>query len=254
MTDEWSTEVRLNDTGSFPTSDAAQAASRKGCNPPGEPIDLVTVSREFGAGGSDLARELGGRLHWPVLDRDLVHRVAERLRLDPRHVEPLDEQTPSLLARLVASTLLMTPPELHIDMDTKPILNPDAVAEAARAAILAAAQSPPLVVVGHGAQCLFRGRPGALHVRLVAPLSCRLDRICVRETCDRAAAAAVARRMDDARRAYVRRHYHSDVHDPLLYDVQINTGRIAVDEAADQIATLVLARRGAKTDAVVGSR
>ena len=243
--DDWSNEPRFNDTGTYPTQDVSIAAPCEWDRTRGDPLELVTVSREFGAGGSDLARALGERLRWPVLDRSLVRQVADRLRLDPRHVEPLDEQPPSLLARFVASTLLMTPPELHVDVDLNTSLNPDSVAEAARAAILAAAQTPPLIVVGHGAQCLFHDRRGTLHVRLVAPIQCRIDRICKRETCNRGAAANVARRMDDARRAYVRRHYHVDVHDPLLYDVQINTGRVSIEEAADYLAALIHARSGA---------
>jgi hypothetical protein len=245
MSDDYSNQEQFRDTGTYPAP--GSAPSSEWAKATGEPIDLITVSREFGAGGSDLARELGARLHWTVLDRDLVHHVASRLRLDPRHVEPLDERTSSWLTRLVASTLLMTPPELHVERDISPVVNPDAVAEAARAAILAAAQSTPLIVVGHGAQCLFHGRRGTLHVRLVAPLANRVDRICRRETCDRVAAVSVARRMDDARRGYVRRHYHADVRDPLLYDLQINTGTISIEDAAEAIAAMVRAGQGVAT-------
>ncbi len=241
MSDEWVTQGQFQDTGTYPAQVEPSATPSGEWNKPrGESIDLVTVSREFGAGGSDLARALGTRLQWPVLDRELVKAVATRLRLDPRHVEPLDERTTNWLARLVASALLMTPPEQHIDVDSNTIVHPDAVAEAARAAILAAAQSPPLIVVGHGAQCLFRHRPGTLHVRLVASMDQRVDRICRRETCDRVAAAQVARRMDEVRRAYVRRHYHVDLRDPLLYDLQLNTSTIPIDVCVEAIAGVVM--------------
>jgi cytidylate kinase len=206
-----------------------------------EPIDLITVSREYGAGGSLLARLLGDHLQWPVLDRNLVHRVAERLRLDPHHVEAVDEQPPGLLTRLIASALLMTPPELPTEVQTDS-LHPDAVAAAARAAIQAAALSPPLIVVGHATQCLFRDRPGTLHIRLVAPLALRLHRVCARLPCNSAVAVAETRRMDQARAAYLRRHHHTDWRDPLLYDIQINTGRVSIEEAARGIAELVVRR------------
>src|SRR5258708_34049353 len=72
-------------------------------------IRLITVSREFGAGGSDLAHELGARLKWPVLDHDIVHRVAKRLRLDDGSVEPFDEHPPSLLARIATVRIVPLP-------------------------------------------------------------------------------------------------------------------------------------------------
>src|SRR5579862_9309919 len=131
MSDEWPIEGHFNDTGSYPVPGAAAEPVASWSYARGDPVDLITISREFGAGGSDLARARGTRLHWPVLDRDLVHRGAGRLRLDPRHVEPLDERTPSWMTRLVASTLLMTPPEMHVDVDVGVVLNSDAVAEAA---------------------------------------------------------------------------------------------------------------------------
>jgi CMP/dCMP kinase len=208
------------------------------------PIDLITVSREFGAGGSDLARSVGRELEWPVLDRNLVHRVAERLRLEPQHVEAVDEQPPGLLTRLIASALLMAPPELPTEAQPDQ-LHPDSVAAAARAAILAAAASPPLIVVGHASQCLFRDRPGTLHIRLVAPLALRLQRVCTRMPCDSARAVAETRRMDQARAAYVRRHHQTDWRDPLLYDMQFNTGRVTIGEAARMVVQVVQARTGA---------
>ena len=202
------------------------------------PIDLITVSREFGAGGSELAAAVGELLGWPVLDHALVHRVAERLELDPAAVERLDEHPPSRLAR-IATALLFSPPEAPVHWDTSQVLPPDAIADATRDAILEAAQRPPLVVVGHGSQSLFRERTGALHVRLVAPLESRVQRVCGRLGSDPRAAAAQARRMDDDRGRWVMRYYHTDWRDPLLYDLVFNTGRVAVAEAAALVARLV---------------
>ena len=212
----------------------------------GPPIDLITVSREFGAGGSELARIAGNELQWPVLDRDLLRLVAERLRLEPHHVEAVDEQPPGLLTRLIASALLMVPPELPADVVQTDRLHPDSVAAAARAAILAAAESPPLIVVGHASQCLFQNRPATMHIRLVAPLALRLQRVCSRIPCDSAKAVAETRRMDQARAAYVRRHHQADWRDPLLYDMEINTGRVTIEEAARMVASVVAARNGVR--------
>lgn len=207
----------------------------------GEPIDVITISREYGSGGSDLAREVGARLHWPVLDRDLLQQVAERLSLSHGTVEAMDEHPPSLLAR-IASGLLIAPVESPLTFDTNDILSPDAIAHAARAAIQEAVEKPPLIVVGHGTQTLFQNRPGTLHVRLVAPLDQRVERVCARQQGDPRIVAGQARRMDQDRAAYVRRYYRSDWHDALLYDLQLNTGRISIDEAATTVTELVRAR------------
>jgi CMP/dCMP kinase len=204
-------------------------------------IELITVSRQFGAGGSELARKLGERLNWHVLDDEVACRCAERLHLETSTVERLREHSPTLLARL-SSALLVAPPEAP-GIDTTHLLRIDAIAEAAFESIMEAAKSLPLVVVGFGTQCIFADRPDALHLRLVAPMPVRVERLRERFGWDAANAAARARRMDEDRRRYVQRYFHRDVNDPLLYDVQINTGRTTLDEATSIIAQLVRAEQ-----------
>lgn len=201
-------------------------------------VDLITISREYGAGGSELATALNARLGWRVLDRNLVKQVADRLQLDPRTVTIMDEHPPGILAR-ISSTLLITRPQWTGAVDTGEFLSPDAVAEASRAAMLEAVKSPPAIIVGHGSQGLFANRPGTFHVRLVAPLESRQRRILAREPHAHGDAVNAIRHMDADRAAYVRRYYHRDWRDPLLYDIQLNTGKITIDRAADTIVRLM---------------
>lgn len=200
-------------------------------------VELITISREFGAGGSDVARLIGERLSWPVLDDDVACRCAKRLNIDTAAVERLREHSPTLLARLSAA-LLVSPPEAP-GIDTSNLMRIDAIAEAALESITEAARSLPLIVVGFGTQCMFANRADALHVRLVAPLEARVARLRARCGWDASVAAAKARKMDEERRRYVQRYFHRDVLDPLLYDVQINTGRTSLEEAAAIVERLV---------------
>jgi len=206
-------------------------------------IELITVSRQFGAGGSELARKLGERLNWPVLDDEVTCRCAQRLNLETSTVARLREHSPTLLARLSAA-LLVAPPEAP-GIDTTHLLRIDAIAEAALESITEAAKSLPLIVVGFGTQCIFANRADALHVRLVAPMPDRVERLRERYGWDAANAATRARRVDEDRRRYVQRYFHRDLNDPLLYDVQFNTGRTTLDEAATLIEQLVRLEQGA---------
>jgi cytidylate kinase len=205
------------------------------------PISLITVSRELGAGGSDFARELGAELGWPVLDRQIVHRVADRLRVADATVEHLDEHPPTLLARIAA---ILTIPWPDLDAFPPPDSTPisDAVARATTKVIVEAGASRPLIVVGHGAQCIFAARPDALHVRLVASIDTRIQRFSTRMAVDPTRAADVVRRADQDRQAYVRRHFHHDWRNPLLYHLLVNTTEIEVEESARLVAGLVWGR------------
>jgi cytidylate kinase len=207
------------------------------------PVDLITISREFGSGGSELGQALGARLGWPVLDHDLVHRVAERLHLGDEVVKAFDERPPQMMARL-ATALLFGTPDCPIPSEPTGMPDADTIAAATRRAIMDASRDPPVIIVGHGGQALLRGRPGTLHLRLVAPLESRVRRIVARSGIDPRRAADDARRMDECRRAYVRRHHQCDLRDVQLYDLVINTGSVSIEEASELVATIV-ERRGA---------
>lgn len=198
-------------------------------------IDIITISREFGAGGSSVAGALSRKLGWPVLDTDLAQRVADRIQVDREIVERLDEHPPSLMARITRA-LLVSQPEMASAAPHVDIADEEAIADAARAVIEDAGRTPPLIVVGHGGQVIFRDRSGTLHVRLVAPIASRVKRVCARLPCDVATAEARVRRADVERREYMRRNFDVDWRDELLYDLQINTGRLTIDQVASLVA------------------
>ncbi len=204
-------------------------------------IRLITVSREFGAGGSDFAALLGARLDWPVLDHDLIDRVAERLRLDSGTVERLDEHTPGLLAR-IGDVLIIPQPEMYSYPPVAEVTSADSIAAATRAVIQEAAESLPLIVVGHGAQCIFADRADTLHVRLVAPSGERVSRVMRRMGLDASHAAALVRHADQDRMAYVQRNFHRDVHDDLLYDIRLNSAKLPMAECVAMISAVVRGR------------
>jgi cytidylate kinase len=200
-------------------------------------IRLITISREFGAGGSELGVLLGASLGWPVLDHELIGKLAARLSCDEGEVVAMDEHAPSFLERL-AAVATVTAPESRVH--SRPwSTDPDCVAAAAREVLLEAAQNLPLIVVGHGGNCLFRGRPDVLRVRVAAPVDVRVRRVVRRSGMTAGQAAATVRRRDSDRQNYLQRYYQSDMNDPYSYDLQINTGTVSLEAAAHLVLGLI---------------
>ena len=210
-------------------------------------IQLITVTREFGAGGSQFAGDLGARLGWPVLDHEIVHRIAAQVRVDDATVEHFDEHPPSLLAR-IANLLVIPQPELYEFPPPDGLPGHDQIAHVATRVIQKAGASPPLIVVGHGSQCIFAGRPDALHVFLYGPFEARVRRIVGRLGVDPGKAPAQVRRADIDRPAYVQRYFHTDWHDGALYDLQFNMRKLTVEDAVAAVERLVRQRMPAAAD------
>lgn len=186
----------------------------------------LSISREAGAGGSDIAQLVGQELGWEVLDKNLVDRVAERFRLSRTMLEQVDE-TPSSWIWDVLGTW----------MDQKIITHDKYVARLGRV-VLAAVRHGDVVLVGRGAQFLLPREKG-LAVRIIAPLKYRIAEIMRRKGVSQTDASRVVEETDLGRRDFVLNYFQKDIDDPHLYDLVINVEQIGPAAAVEQIVAVV---------------
>lgn len=206
---------------------------------------LVTISRMYGSGGSDVAARVAEALGWTLYDNAVVDGVAARLGLTRAEVSERDERIPSMAERL-AATMTMSAPEMMPPVPRRPTPTPEQqVVEATRRVIEDAVRQGPAVFVGRGAQCLLASRPDALHVFCYAPKDL-LARYLVEH---RGVAAADAERqvteMNRQREAYVRRNWNRSWRDFDNYHLCLNTGWLGVERAAELVVAAVRGRERA---------
>jgi cytidylate kinase len=190
---------------------------------------FIAVSRQAGAGGEQIARQLGARLAWRVFDKELLDYLAEQCRLDARSLELLDETKVSWFDE---SVLNLIQPRL--------ISQDDYVRRLVRIVVLGLLDGPA-VLVGRGTGAVLP-RAGGLSVRVVAAVGDRLARIRDAGSLDEKAARRVVTETDTARREFVRRHFHVDPDDPLQYDLIVNTSRVGVEGAAEIVLAAASSR------------
>src|SRR2546421_11937723 len=121
-------------------------------------MNVITVSREYGAGGGEVARRLAETLGWELLDRELLHQAAAVEHVPDADLEKLDEKALRLIDRL----RLHPPHERYMH----------GLREAARSAL----DRGNVVLVGRGTRQLLGDAPDVLHLRLVAPKDWRVQR------------------------------------------------------------------------------
>lgn len=200
---------------------------------------LITISRQFGAGGSSVARLVAERLGWALVDNELLDRVATRAGLTPQEVAAHEERAPGIFERIVlalaaSSQELMTPESAQ---SLKPIEEPRLVQITEKVVAEVAAEGR-VVLVGRATAAVLAGAHDAIHVRLVAPKPHRIQVVAAREGVDAAAAEAAIDTTDANRARYHREHYRRDWADPALYHLTLNTAAVGYQGAAD----LVVAR------------
>jgi cytidylate kinase len=99
----------------------------------------------------------------------------------------------------------------------------EAFVEVTRQVIREAARTGNVVIFGHGAQFILAQQPGVLHVRFVAPLPFRVERVMRRAGLNRAEAERRVREEDQRRANYIRQFYGADWHAPDPFHMILNT-------------------------------
>jgi len=181
----------------------------------------ITVSRQLGAGGTQIASRLSGLLGLRLVDRQILDRVAEEAGVSTGTVEAVDESPAAVKQRpkgAVARAGEQTYDELI------------------RRAIEEYARLGDVVIVGRGAHMLLAGRPGLLRVKILAPREARVLSLMQRLNLSRVAAERAVRDSDRNRAGFVRAIYKVDWMDATLYDLVLNTRVLDYETGAEAIA------------------
>lgn len=208
-------------------------------------MPIVTVSRMYGSGGSEVAARVASALGWALLDNAMVEAVAERLGVSAAEVSAREERVPSLAERL-AETLALGSPELLTPVSNPAILpTEDRMFEVTRRVIAEAAARGPAVIVGRGAQMMLAERADALHVFCVAPLEDVVARARDRlQPGERRRPERIVEETNRQREQYVARHWGRSWKAPENYHLCVNTGWLGVSGAADLVVEAARARFG----------
>ncbi len=206
-------------------------------------MSVVTITRQFGAGGSRVAGLVAEALGWSLVDNEFVDAVARRAGLPPETVAAKEERGPSLMERLVRALASASPETFVPSAATGEEREEERMVRVTERVIAEAAVHGRVVLVGRAGQFVLGSTTpeGALHVYVVAPRALRVRTVMEREGLDEAAAGELADRTEAARDRYVDRWYKRRRQDPVNYHMVLNSGWLGYDGAA---ALVIAAARG----------
>jgi CMP/dCMP kinase len=195
---------------------------------------IITISRMYGSGGSDVAARVAQRLGWSLLDNAFVDAVAERLGVSASEIQAREERTPSLVERL-ASALAVASPEILPPPTEQLPPSEERLAEVTRRIIEEAVARGHAVLVGRGAQSVLARRAGVLHVFCYAPRDALVKRVSERRGVSLAEAEKNVDEINKQRDQYVRTTFKRSWKAPENYHLCVNTEWLGIEGAADLI-------------------
>src|ERR1700722_16905779 len=129
-------------------------------------VNAITIEREFGCGGSEIASLVAGRLGWSLWDERLTQEIARLTESTPEAVEQREWRSDPLVFRLFQDFLrggfeggLPPTNPLHL-------LDARRNASVSETAVNTAVSSGPAVIVGRGSQFFLRNRKDVFQVFL----------------------------------------------------------------------------------------
>jgi len=201
-------------------------------------MPIITISRLYGSGGSEVAARVAKSLGWTLLDNEVVDAVAERLGMTRAEVTAREERVPSLVERLADAMALGTPEMMPGVTDTPLPPSEERLVEVTRRVVEEAVSHGPVVVVGRGAQSMLAARADAVHIFCYAPRAALVARAAKRLGVDTREAERVVDDTNRQREQYVKKHWNRAWRAAESYHLCVNTEWLGIDQSAETIVRL----------------
>jgi cytidylate kinase len=196
-------------------------------------INTVTIEREYGSGGGEIAQLVSNHLGWKLWDQLLTEEIA-RLAECPKSVVQLrEERTDPLYYRLFKS-FLRGSYEGSLNAYKLKLVDSESILKITERVVQHAAKAGNSVIVGRGSQQFLKNRPDTLRVFLYAPREDKLRRLVARGKSQKDAEQLVDT-VDRERTDFVKKYFHVDWPGRGVYHTMINT---AIGEQA--VAKIIL--------------
>jgi cytidylate kinase len=202
-------------------------------------MSVITIRGQMGSGAEEVGRLVAGQLKYDYVDREIIDRVARRLKLSRPEVSQ-KEMPPSTLfgriAEVMTSSYAVNPAIPDVTLPTWRIPVDDTTFKTALERIIKGiAKKDNVVIRGRGSQFILRDNPGILHVLTVAPLEVRLGRVMQELKIIESEARKEIDEYDGSRRAFTKRYFKADLEDPANYGLVVNTGTFSFEAAASLV-------------------
>jgi len=187
-----------------------------------KPGPVITISREPGSGGSEIARRLAKDFKMDLVGAQIIQKIAESADISAKLIESLDEK--QITRRDDWLTSLFETRHLWVDDYLRHLTK----------VIGTFGKQGNIIIVGRGAQYILPPED-TFRLRFIAPMEIKVQNVMRDFGSSSQEAEKYVIKTDSDRRAYLRKYFNADVTNPLDYDMVINTGKLGIDGSVDAI-------------------
>lgn len=190
-------------------------------------IRVLTLEREYGSGGGEIAAALAKRLGWKLWDQALTNEIARQMECDCRVVEERGEKRDPLFHRLLMP-FMRGSFEGSLNAPRLKIADAKCIREVTEQVVKYAAECGGCVIVGRGSAYYLENRHDAFHVFVYAPFDAKVRRLRVEGKSEREA-IHLAETVDRDRAAFIKQFFNVEWPDRHRFHLMVNS---AIGESA----------------------
>jgi cytidylate kinase len=184
-------------------------------------IKIITIEREYGCGGGEIAQKLANQIGWKLWDQLLTEEIARLANCPKSVVEVREERNDPLYYRLFKS-FLRGSYEGSINAPKLNLVDSETILRITRRVVEHAAERGNCVIVGRGSQQFLKGRPDTLRVFLYAPREDKVRRLLARGKSEKEAEELVDT-VDRERADFIQKYFNVEWPDRAIYHTMMNT-------------------------------
>ena len=204
-------------------------------------IKIITIEREYGCGGPEIAERIAGRLGWKLWDQLLTSEIARLSNCDQAEVKCREERVDPLYYRLFKSVMRGSF-EGSLNVHRLKLLDADSILRITERVVQTAAASGNCVIVGRGSQHFLRKRDDALRVFLYAPREEKIRRLAA-EHMSEPEVEELVDTVDKERAEFIEKYFHLEWPSRSIYHAMLNTA-VGDEIVIDAILGLKMALEG----------
>src|SRR2546426_10993077 len=184
-------------------------------------IRVITLEREYGSGGGEIAEKVASRMAWKLWDQLLTEEIARRLDCDCRAVEEHEERRDPAYYRLLKS-FMRGSFEGSLNAPRLRMVDTDCVREVTQQILKEVAEAGNCVIVGRGSAYYLGGRRDAFHVFIYAPFEDKVRRLRALGKSEKEA-TELAETVDIDRAAFIKKYFNVEWPERHRFHLMVNS-------------------------------
>jgi cytidylate kinase len=199
---------------------------------------VITISRQFGAGGKTIGQKVAEALGYTFLDEDIIQIIAEKAKVSPGWVESVEKEAGGRLSRIV--TKMVSRPLIdRVLKDEKGYIDEQIYIDYLVVIIAQMAEDGNVVFLDRGSQYILNDFPEAFHILLINTFANRVKFMMNNYDLSENKATHIVKSEEKRRMNLYRKIGKQDYDQPELYHLVINMARVDIEDAAQMILHLV---------------